>query len=339
MIFFESLYIKVFVNIVVGGTETLVYIESYSGKGVTSLREESFDTLRVNEKMATFIEKYADETPFCYVSVLDYSPSQGAIPTCSKNKISEYRDMSDSEYKCQDSKWTNYTSKTDLYETQRHYQEIGVDFIFSPFSVLAHFFKDKIDGRVAAFVLVEEDFISFAVFSKSELLYARRMAMKSDHIMEEFDASDATMDLDLDLDIDDAIDLDSVNVSDDMDSLDDFGDIEDLDSLEDIDEFSESQDVEEEFYQETDEELEQEDDESFSEDYQRFSLVQSSISAFYKDDKYESEFLENIYIADAVGVTGELKRYFEEEMYMNAYVRRISLGAEVSELARLEVLS
>ena len=339
MNFFESLYIKVFVNIIVGRDNTVAYIESCSKKGVINSHEESFDTLRINEKMLSVIKKYTSETPFYYISFLDASSSQGAIPTCAKNRIAYYYDVSDSEYKCQDSKWINYTSKTDLYEVERHYREIGVDFIFSPFSVLAHFFKDKIDGQAAIYVLLQEDFISLAVFKESELLYAQRVGMKSDSAKEELDSVDAAMDMDVDLNLDDSIDLDNVSVTDEMDSLDDFGDIEDLDSLDDIDEFSETQDVEEEFYHEHEEESEQESDDFFNEDYQRFFLVQSAINSFYKDVRYQSEFLENIYIADAVGVTGELKRYFEEEMFMNAYVRRMSLGAEVSALARLEVLA
>jgi len=125
---------------------------------------------------------------------------------------------------------------------------------------------------------------------------------------------------------------------DSSDAFDDFSDIQDLDSLEEIDEFSENKDIEEEFYRDDEEEeLAPGSEEGFNEDYQRFSLIQSSVNHFYKDEKFESQFIENVYIADAVGISSDLKRYLEEEMFLSVYVRHLELGVEVSELARVEV--
>ncbi len=75
----------------------------------------------------------------------------------------------------------------------------------------------------------------------------------------------------------------------------------------------------------------------FNEDYHRFSLIQSSISDFYKDSKYDSKFIENIYIADSIGISGDLKKYLEEEMFLNVFVRRLDLPAEVCEIAKAEL--
>jgi len=331
--FFESLYLKVFVNIVVKNSTTDVYIELCSSKGVIDNAEDSFNTTKMSEEMLEFITSYTRESPFSYFSLLDMSPSQGAIPTCSKNKLSYYYDISASEYKCHDKKWTYYTSKSDLYDIEKRYKDIGIDFVFSPFSILVNFFKDKVSSHHAMYILVQEGFISLCVFDNSELLFAQHLDMEkiteSDDLLMD-DADDI-------LDLDDGIDLEDIDVMDAEDSLEDFGDIEDLDSLEEIDEFSENKDVEEEFYHEEDAELAPSDESGFNEDYQRFSLIQSSINHFYKDDKYESKFIENVYIADGVGISSDLKRYLEEEMFLSVYVRHLELGAEVSELARIEV--
>ena len=331
--FFESLYLKVFVNIVVKNSTTDVYIELCSSKGVIDNAEDSFNTTKMSKEMLEFITSYTRESPFSYFSLLDMSPSQGAIPTCSKNKLSYYYDISASEYKCHDKKWTYYTSKSDLYDIEKRYKDIGIDFVFSPFSILVNFFNDKVDSHHAMYILVQEGFLSLCVFDNSELLFAQHLDMEkiteSDDLLMD-DADDI-------LDLDDGIDLEDIDVMDAEDSLEDFGDIEDLDSLEEIDEFSENKDVEEEFYHEEDAELAPSDESGFNEDYQRFSLIQSSINHFYKDDKYESKFIENVYIADGVGISSDLKRYLEEEMFLSVYVRHLELGAEVSELARIEV--
>jgi len=333
--FFESLYNKVFVNIVVNSSTTDVYIEIHAQRGAVENIEDSFNTTKMSEEMLEFITSYTGESPFFYISVLDMSPSQGAIPTCSKNRLSYYYDVSASEYKCHNKKWTYYTSKSDLYDIERKYKDVGVDFVFSPFSVLANFFKDKINSHLAMYILIQEEFISLSVFDNSELLFAQYLNMEHSHESEDL----LMYENDEELDLDDGIDLEDIDVEDSDNPFDDFGDIEDLDTLEEIEEFSENKDVEEEFYQEEEEELSDSNEDGFNDDYQRFRLIQSSVNHFYKDDKYESKFIENVYIADCVGISSDLKRYLEEEMFLNVYVRHVELAAEVSELATLEVVS
>jgi len=331
--FFESMYQKIFVNIVVKDTSTDVYIEVCSNDNIVDNSENTFHTTKMSLEMLDFIKLYICESPFNYVSVLDMSPSQGALPTCDKNRLSYYYDISACETKCHNKQWTYYTSKSDLYEIERKYKDIGVDFVFSPFSLLANFFKDKIDSNLAMYILVQDDFLSLSVFDNSKLLFADHLDMENSHENDDLLMDDTSVELDLE----EGIDLEDVDVIDNGEAFDDFSDIEDLDSLEEIDEFSENKDIEEEFYHK-EEELVQENEDSFNKDYQRFSLIQSSINHFYKDEKYESQFIENVYIADGAGISSELKRYLEEEMFLSVYVRHIELGTEVSELARMEVL-
>ena len=330
----EALYNKVFVNIVINKHSVHVQIDICSKKGVIETYDESFETSYINDAMLKYIKSYTAESPFYYVSVLDISTQQGVIPTCSKNLLSRYHDVSDSEYKCHNKLWTYYTSKTDLYEIEKIYKDVGVDFIFSPFSILSDFFKDKIVSHMALYILVQENFVCLSIFEDSKLLFGQYLDMENSQENDDFLLDDVGDDIDLDLD--EGINLEDIDVIDDIDDVDDFGNIEDLDSLEDIDEFSE--DVEEEFYQESEQEIEENaSSDGFNEDYQRFSLIQSSINRFYKDDKYESKFIENVYIADAVGISADLKKYLEEEMFLTVYVRRIEIASELSALAQEEM--
>lgn len=333
----EFLYLKVFVNIVVQRKTTLVHIELYSKKGIVDEVSTEFHTTTLDTKMYDFISEYIKESPYFYISILDTSIVQGAIPTCEKSKMDDYYDLSLSEYKCFDNKWCFYTAKNDINQMKYKYEEIGLDMIFSPFVILANFFQDKIENNLAMYVLVQDGCISVAVFENSQLLYGEHFEILTDEDAEDILLNEE-MDANIDLEIDGGIDLEDIDVDDvGIDSLEEFGDIEDLDSLEDIDEFSDSKDVEEELY-ESDETLpENEEDEAFNEDYQRFTLIQTAVSHFYKDDKYESRFIENIYIADGVGVTNDLRKYLEEEMFFNVYVRHMELAIEVCELAKMEL--
>jgi hypothetical protein len=336
--FFESLYRKVLVNIVVKRASTLVYIEMYSKKGTADNVQAEFETIKPDEKMLEFITTYTKESPYYYISILDMSPLQGALPTCSKNRLSYYYDLSNCEYKCYKGKWTYYTAKPELYEVEKIYKEIGVDFIFSPFVVLANFFKDKIAGKLALYALVQDSFISIAIFQNSELLYAEHLDMETSSEVDDILLSNDIEDEDLNLGMESGIDLENINVEDEGSELENFSDIEDLDSIEEIEEFDDSKDIEEELLESQDAiEEAVEEEGSFNEDYQRFSLIQTSIAHYYKDEHYESAFLENMYIADGVGVTNDLKKYLEEEMFLNVYIRKTEIDAEVCELAKEEL--
>jgi len=333
---FESLYYKVFVTIVQKRASTLVYIELFSKKGILQNTIKEFDTIEPNEAMIELIESYISESPFYYISVLDMSQVQGAIPTCDTHRLSYYADLSAAEYKCFQNRWTYYTAKAELYEIEKEYKAFGVDFIFSPFVVLAKFFQDKITHNLALFVLVQDSYITIAVFENSELLFGEHLDLQIGDDAEDILLTD-DIDDDLDIDLeDDGIDLENLNVDESTETLEDFGDIEDLDALEEIDEFSENKDIEEELL-ESDMPLEESNDEDFNEDYQRFSLIQTAIGHYYKDERYESKFVENIYIADTIGVSSDLKRYLEEEMFLNVYIRQADITAEVCELTKEEL--
>lgn len=333
----EKLYNKVFVNIVVDGGKTTLYIEHCANNEkfeILQNADATFETDSINAKMLAFIESYTKGSPYFYISILDNSLSQGAIPTCDKNRLSYYYDVSGSELKCADKKWTYFTSKTDLYSIEKKYEKIGVDFIFSPFTLLWHFFRDKIDKNLAMFVLIQTSSISVTVFKEGSLLFGEHLDMH--HMLEEDGLSSEN--LDENFDSDESIDLEDVDVDgEEMELIDDFGDIEDLDAIEEIDEFAQHRDAEEELLEAVEEPKSSDENLGFNEEYQHFLLIQSSIASYYKDEKYDSSFIENIYIADNIGVQAELKKYLEEEMFVNVYIRQTNISMELCELAKREL--
>lgn len=334
---FEFLYNKVIVNIVVTGSTSIVYVELLNSKGVIKSDEATFNTTSLNKEMFHFITSYTKDSPFHYISILDTSKEQGAVPTCSKISMSHFHDFSASEYKCVDDKWTYYTSKNDIYALEKKYEKVGVDFIFSPFVLLYNFFQDKINEQKAMYILIEESRMALCVFENSELRFAQYLDMhiESGEEMEDdvliIDDEDLEDDL---LEEESSIDLDDLDA---LDNVEDFGNIEDLDSLEDIDEFSESQDVENEYITTQKAAPVSSEPEGFNQDYQRFSLIQNAIDNFYKDERYESEFIESVYIADSVGVSKDLKTYLEEEMFLSVYIRSVDLVHELCRVTKMEL--
>jgi hypothetical protein len=324
----ETLYTKVFINIIVNDSNSVVYVEVLSKDEAVSNEEKSFKTNSLDEHMQEYIERWVSESPYHYITFLDNTKEQGALPSCAN--ASKYVDTKPLNLKCVNKSWAYYSSKDGIKDIKYNYKKVGLDFIFSPFVILSKFFQDKIDSTLGIFALLQESSITLCVFNNSQLLYAEYMSMDLNELVDEdllLDSMEDEIALDLD-----GIDLDEVNPVDDI-SLSDFSDIsdiEDLDSGIDLEEFSEGEDVVEE------EEKEDEDIE-FNEDYNRFILIQDSVNKFYHDDKYESEFIEHIYIADAVGVSSDMKKYLEEEMFLSVVVRKIALDHELCELAKAEL--
>jgi len=329
---FASLYAEVFVNIVVESSQSVVYVEVCSKKKVERSTHKYFATTALNTHMYEFIAALYKESPFCYISILDKSQNQGAIPTCTTSEMGKYCDISASEYRCYSGDWAFYTSEYDIEAIKQDYRSIGVDFIFSPFVLLAQFFKDKIESTLSIFVLLESNTISFTIFDNGKLLYGEYLSMQSNKERDAL-AMGSSMDEELDDADMEGINLEDIAIGDDSSGFEDFATIDDLDADDVIEEFSETAPPSEIVH----EKEEHTSADGFNEDYHRFILIQAALSAFYKDPKYNSRFIESIYIADGVGVSSDLKNYLEEEIFLSVYIRKIDIAASLCDLAKAEV--
>ena len=332
----KFLYTQIYINIIANAQKTVIYVEELHSNGSSDNFEEVFNSTQRVE-IYECIQAFAKKSPIHYISILDNSPSCGAIPTCSKEDKKLYYNSSDFENICTPEGWTYYTSKRDLLELQGHYHKVGLDFIFSPFIILSNFFIDKISNDIAMYILINEDNLVLSVFEDSKLFFAVNLDMEN----KDLDSNDELlMDIDDDeeLDLEESVDinLENVDVDDDVELIDEFDDMEDLDTFDDMDEFSQDA-IEEDSVSEKSSKDDFEDQNGFGVDYHRFSLIQSAINNFYQDTKYDSKFIETVYIADSVGISNELKKFLEEEMFLSVYVRKMNLGHELCELSKAEL--
>ncbi|MBN2782415.1 MAG: hypothetical protein JXQ66_04170 [Campylobacterales bacterium] len=332
------LYPRVFVNIIFNNTGLSVYVEKFKKSLSVESIEKKFSVTAIDSEIIDYIESFTKDTPYFYISILDYSTYQGAIPTCNGTEMQMFYDRSSSKELCYGEKWAFYTSKFDLDDIQREYRDLGLDFIFSPIVVLAKFFKDKIDNNFSMYILIQDSFITLSIFDHGQLLFAKHIDVEHSEKNELSLADEHVEEVRLDDDEDTSIDLEDVDIDDALDDLDGFGDIEDLDSIEEIDEFSDvNEDDNEEFELGGEREFSSVSEESFNEDYQRFLNIQEIVKRYYEDERYERKFVESVYIADSIGLNEDLKSYLEEEMFLNVYIRKIQIGEIMSELVQEEL--
>jgi len=338
----KLLYNEIYINILQGSENTVIYVEELGSKGAVSRYEESFNSSEKN-KIYEYISGFTHMSPIHYISILDPSLNQGAFPTCSSADITKFCDLGANEHVCMGKTWGYYTSKLDLLQLQGRYKKIGLDFVFSPFYMLQNFFQDKIKGELALYILVCEDYMAMCVFDESNLKFAILQDMQKENDGNEDLMMDVSDDEDLmldDLEDESSVDLDDIDLDDDddddIDGLDDIDELDDFDSFDDMDDFS-MDDSDEDTFSSTEKSLDDViEQNTFGEDYHRFSLIQSAVNTFYKDSKYDGEFIQNVFIADGIGLNNEFKRFLEEEMFLNVFIRRLDITQELSDLAKVE---
>ncbi len=347
----KNLYQKIFIGIIIEHTSMTVCVQMRKGRGIVKETCKEFEISQAtpSSEVNNYIKKIMDESPFSYVAVLNDATVQGAIPTCSMHEAEKYSDLGSCVTLCNENRWMVYSEKSELNALQRRFSATGIDFIFSPFFVLSAFFADKISGKASLYVLIQDGALSLCIFSADELLFATHYittdAVESETMSEELEESmEESMEesLGFNLDEDFSVNLDEIDNLDELDALDDLDNLQDLDDLDELDEIEDFEESLNEAVEESEIALEEAKTkydrkiDNFSDDYKRFQLIQAALHQFYNDEKYNNQFIEDIYIADACKTGHDLERFLEEELFASVYKRSIEMNKELIKMAIAE---
>jgi len=334
------LFQKIFVAIVpADGGHEVVVLTIKNKKTIDSVRRH-FEGDTTSIAMNNFIKEKINLSPFFYISVLNLSSNQGVYDGCAKvnEKTEAIRVL------CREKKWTQYASREDLNQLEKSYSEVGLDFIFSPFSLIEYYFADKIQGGLALYAFGLPNLFSVAIFDGGKLEYGYHYSHRqSDLIEAEEDTEPLAFGSPMaEEDDDDSIvrldDLEDLDLMDDLDSLGDLSDLDDLDELGDMSEFSEDSLTPEEKRVDKDDGmvLIKGDLDRSSEEYQRFEWIQKTLERFYVSEQCQNRFIETVCVANSGGGGDELKRYLEEELFLNVLIRHVNVAEGINALAQLE---
>ncbi len=341
----ERLFKKIFVAIISG--KEGYDIQSMVVKNKKTLHKEirHFEGDVPSAVMIRYINDVIDPSPFFYISTLNVHANQGAYDGCSKpSEHLQNQDTVGIQTLCREEKWTQYAAHDALYQLRSHYNAIGIDFIFSPFSMIEYYFADKIKSSFALYAFGMPELFSIAIFDGGKLEYAHHYARgssKSITMEEEVSTLEFASPALGDENTEGAILLDDIEDLDDLDLLDDldsFGDIANLDDLEEVSEFSEDTPTPEEKRQERERNANAVKDEidASSEEYQRFEFIQKTLQRFYASSHCHNRFVETVCIADTSTGGDELKRYLEEELFLNVLIRKVDVCEGINALAQAE---
>lgn len=340
----ERLFQKIFVSIVpvVDGHEVLTV--ALKKNKVIYKEKRHFEGVEPSNAMNRYIQEAIDPSPIYYISTINTQPHQGAHSGCANKGKTQHSDETKVSEVCRNKNWTLYASLDDLHELTYAYHTVGLDFIFSPFSILEHTFGDKMHETFALYAFSMPGLFSVAIFEGNKLEYAHHYSDKKSAVQEdvvEASAMEFTSHADEEEDTEEGlIHLDDIEGLEDLDIIDDLdtlSDIDDLNELEEVHEFSEDMPTNEEKRLSRENSFMIKGDlDSSAEDYQRFSYIQKTLQQFYSMTECRNRFVETVCIADSQGGSEELKRYLEEELFLNVLVRKVDVIETINALAILE---
>lgn len=338
----EWMFHKIFVAIVPVKDGHDVVILTLKNKKIIDTARRHFVGDIPSKAMNNFILERIDSSPFFYISTLNLYLNQGAYNGWARPSAHD-EEIAGIKVLYRDNEWSQYASHEDLARLRSTYSGVGLDFIFSPFSMIEYYFADKIKNGLALYAYAMPNLFSVAIFDSGKLDYAYHYTHSSSDLMEaEEDAATRTFASPLLEEEDDSIvrldDLEEFDELDLIDDLDLLSDLADLDELGDINEFSEDSPTLEE--KRLDKEqgmavIKGEIDES-NEEYRHFEFIQKTLARFYAGEQCRNRFIETVCIADSRSGGDELKRYLEEELFLNVLIRHVDASEGINALAQLE---
>lgn len=358
--FLQRFYAKVYINVIVENHYADVSMRMEKMGRTLRDKKQRFEIEKgeLTKEVTAFIERYERKSPFSYISVLNPVLQQGAHKGCSGEN------MKDNTWLCVGNKkrpWSIFTDVSTTRSVQKKFKSTGLDFIFSPYSIIAST-KEINSDKAQLFVLVLEKSMSVSVFKDGVLEFAKQVSF--DEAENEFDMSDESsellledelvlneeggmsMDLTIDTesDTEDDMELEDLEGLEDLDELDGLDELDSLDELDELDDLGEEQALDD--FQESEELVDMEEDLStdsdtslagFSRNLKRFEMIQNSIHDFYKGADVESAFIEDVYVLDPYDDCADLRGYLEDELFVTVHFKNLNLHEALLVLSKNEV--
>ena len=169
----ESLLPKLFITLIPLNEGVRLNAElRKNAKTLKRFEEERVQSIKDLEKK---IRKLERESAVPYIAFLETEAVQGVATDCRQTAGIEPDSV---ESICVDGRWGLYIAKDDLFERQKAYKNIGLDFLFSPFSLLYNVYQESLQQSDGLYLLLGGDFIFSCVYKNGTLLFGEHIKMQ-----------------------------------------------------------------------------------------------------------------------------------------------------------------
>ena len=183
MKFLESLLAKVYITLVPTSTGTLLYGELR--KNAKTLKRFEQQLFEDKSELFEALKRLKRESALSYVAFLESESTHGLVT----NEV--VADLSSIEIINIAKVFDLYMCKDDLYARQQQFKNIGLDFIFSPFSLLYNFYEESISHNDGLYLLIGNESITSAVMKQGVMLFSEQFFMQESlHLLDKTKITD-----------------------------------------------------------------------------------------------------------------------------------------------------
>lgn len=306
MPFLSRIYQKVIIAVDLDEKSCRVRITYHNSKSLKP-EERVFKTVNADFPIEAVkhIRRIQRKFPYTYVATISKCNDQGLIKG---NKLGNFADfgLNVNLYTVMlvNKKWFIYIAKDELNRHKAKFSKIyGIDFIFSPFVIIYEKIKNRLEDSKKLYILQEKHSTALLI-ANNEGVYL------GNYILFEYDKF-----------VDEAKEEISKN-----------GDVIEFDAINDIDENIIIKDFDEHKY------------EAYSAGLNEISIanhmtdvIKNTLNNFYKDDRYSSDFIDELFVLDAYGITDNTITHLNNNTMLDTHFVRIDVCEEIEKLVKMEL--
>ncbi len=305
--------------------------------------DKSFEMNTNDEKLPKEMEDYLvmlqDKYNYVYTTVLLNSMGQGAIRGVGDEDFEKANVDAKSVKSVKFKTWSAYVSFIDIGWMQKIYANIGVDLVYSPFVVLYDLLTNyKLKTKPTLYILNQEGSVTIAIFKGETLFFGAFYKISRDDVLSRSIDVDDWESEEEESSVEDLASLDNDEEEEEFSNLDDLSQLDVLDGSFDDEEFSDIKDENTDDSSKPDvEDVSIEDIELYGRDLEIYKFLNKALKEYYKNEIYESDFLEQTVIFDAYDMSHEMVESIENDLLLDLQMHKIDIGKIVCDLSVKEI--
>lgn len=266
--------------------------------------ERSFRTVNCDLPIeaAKYIRHFQNRYPYTYIATMSRAKKQGLI---NGNKLRKFEafELNPNSLMIMlvNRRWFAWIDKEDMTRFRSKFSKIqGVDFVFSPFCLIYEKIKSRLDKTKKLYILQENGACSLMVADKDGVYYGNYIPFEQNNleIKEGLESSD-----------EDVVKFEAIS------------DINENIIIKDFDSKSEAK--------------------SNLSDLNiantMINVIKETLNNFYRDERYASDFIEELLILDACGISDNSITHLTNNIMLETQFLRIDVCAEIERLAKMEL--
>jgi len=342
----QKYFTNLFISIIEEEDSYRLFCKVIKNNKLLNKFDKTFEIAPNDEKLDSSIEDYLislqEKYNTVYIALLLNSMGQGAIKGTHDEDFQRFSVHSNSVKTVKFKSWSSYVSYIDINWIQKTYEDVGLDFIYSPFVILHNLLSGyKLKHNLTLYILNQEASITIGIFKGDTLCFGafykvnNNVKLSGDINIDDWEYEEEEND------VGGMVELDGLD-SGELLSLDDLGELNVLDNDLSDEEFSELEDKDNVENVDNLLDLETEDSsiedlELYGRDLDIFKFLKKALGEYYNNEVYESDFIENAIIFDGYDLSKEMVQSIEEDLMLSLEIHKIDIAETVCNLSVKEV--